>query len=69
VLISVEGGTPLNGDRIAGAVAAFLAELHGGWTKAERLPDGTGLVRAFLPGGRDAGAADGADPETAVALG
>ena len=69
VLISVEGGTPLNGDGTAGAVAAFLAELHGGWTKAERLPDGTGLVRAFLPGGRDAGAADGADPETAVALG
>ena len=69
VLISVEGGTPLNGDPTDGAVAAFLAELHGGWTKAERLPDGTGLVRAFLPGGRDAGAADGADPETAVALG
>ena len=69
VLISVEGGTPLNGDGTAGAVAAFLAELHGGWTKAERLPDGRGLVRAFLPGGRDAGAADGADPETAVALG
>ena len=61
VLISVEGGTPLNGDGTAGAAAAFLAELHGGWTKAERLPDGTGLVRAFLPGGRDAGAADGAE--------
>ena len=69
VLISVEGGTPLNGDGTAGAAAAFLAELHGGWTKAERLPDGTGLVRAFLPGGRTADTADGADPETAAALG
>ncbi|HEY3212161.1 MAG TPA: hypothetical protein VGL16_03010, partial [Actinomycetota bacterium] len=69
VLISVEGGTPLNGDGTAGAAAAFLAELHGGWTKAERLPDGTCLVRAFLPGGRNADTADGADPETAAALG
>jgi uncharacterized protein (DUF3084 family) len=69
VLISVEGGTPLNGDGTAGAAAAFLAELHGGWTKAERLPDGTCLVRAFLPGRGNAGTADGADPETAAALG
>jgi DNA repair exonuclease SbcCD ATPase subunit len=69
VLISVEGGTPLNGDGTAGAAAAFLAELHGGWTRAERLPDGTGVVRAFLPGSRSAGIADGADPETAAALG
>ena len=69
VLISVEGGTPLNGDGTAGAAAAFLAELHGGWAKAERLPDGTCLVRAFLPGGRNADTADGADPETAAALG
>jgi DNA repair exonuclease SbcCD ATPase subunit len=69
VLISVEGGTPLNGDGTAGAAAAFLAELHGGWTKAERLPDGTCLVRAFLPGGRNADTADRDDPETAAALG
>jgi signal transduction histidine kinase len=69
VLISVEGGTPLNGDGTAGAAAAFLAELHGGWTKTELLPDGTCLVRAFLPGGRSADTADGADPETAAALG
>ena len=69
VLITVEGGTPLNGDGTAGAAAAFLAELHGGWTRAERLPDGTGLVRAFLPGTRNAGTANGADPETAAALG
>ena len=69
VLISVEGGTPLNGDGTAGAAAAFLAELHGGWTKAERLPDGTCLVRAFLPGARNADTADGADPETAAAIG
>ena len=69
VLISVEGGTPLNGDGTAGAAAAFLAELHGGWTRAERLPDGTGVVRAFLPSARNAGTADGADPETAAALG
>src|SRR4029453_7703456 len=68
VLISVEGGTPLNGDGTAGAAAAFLAELHGGWTKAERLPNGTGLVRAFLPGGQNTGTADGADPETAAAI-
>jgi chromosome segregation ATPase len=69
VLISVEGGTPLNGDGGAGAAAAFLAELHGGWTKAERLPDGTCLVRAFLPGARNADTTDGADPETAAAIG
>ena len=69
VLISVEGGTPLNGDGTAEAAAAFLARLHGGWTKAERLPDGTGVVRAFLPNGRNAGTAEGADPETAAALG
>jgi chromosome segregation ATPase len=69
VLISVEGGTPLNGDGTAGAAAAFLAELHGGWTKAERLPDGTGVIRAFLPSGRNDDAADGADPETAAAFG
>jgi chromosome segregation ATPase len=69
VLISVEGGTPLNGDGTAEAAAAFLAEIHGGWTRAERLPDGTGVVRAFLPSGLNAGAADGADPETAAALG
>jgi chromosome segregation ATPase len=69
VLISVEGGTPLNGDGTSGAASAFLAELHGGWTKAERLPDGTGVVRAFLPSGRIAGRTDGGDPETAAALG
>ena len=69
MLITVEGGTPLNGDGTAGAAAAFLAELHGGWTRAERLPDGTGVVRAFLPSARNAGTADGADPETAAALG
>ncbi len=69
VLISVEGGTPLNGDGTAEAAAAFLAELHGGWARAERLSDGTGVVRAFLPSGRNAGTADGADPETAAALG
>jgi hypothetical protein len=69
VLISVEGGTPVNGDGTAEAAAAFLAELHGGWARAERLPDGTGVVRAFLPSGRNAGTADGADPETAAALG
>jgi DNA repair exonuclease SbcCD ATPase subunit len=69
VLISVEGGTPVNGNGTAGAAAAFLAELHGGWTKAERLPDGTGVIRAFLPSGRNDDTADGADPETAAALG
>ena len=69
VVISVEGGTPLNGDGTAGTAAAFLAELHGGWTKAERLPDGTCLVRAFLPGARNADTTDGADPETAAAIG
>jgi peptidoglycan hydrolase CwlO-like protein len=69
VLISVEGGTPLNGDGTAGAAAAFLAGLHGGWTKAERLSDGTGVVRAFLPSGPNAGTADGADPEAAALLG
>ena len=69
VLISVEGGAPLNGDGAAGAAAAFLAKLHGGWTKAERLPDGTGVVRAFLPNGRTAGTADETESETAVALG
>jgi hypothetical protein len=67
VLISVEGGTPPKGD--GSAAAAFLAKLHGGWTKAERLPDGTGVVRAFLPNGRTAGTTDEAESETAAALG
>ena len=69
VLISVEGGTPPNGDGSAGAAAAFLAKLHGGWTKAERLPDGTGVIRAFLPNGRTVGTTDEAESETAAALG
>ena len=63
------GRDPPNGDGSAGAAAAFLAKLHGGWTKAERLPDGTGVVRAFLPNGRTAGATDEAESETAAALG
>ena len=69
VLISVEGGTPANGDGTAGAAAGFLAKLHGGWTSAERLPDGNGVVRAFLPTGRASGPTGDTESETATALG
>lgn len=49
ILISVEDGRPATGDQTAGAAATFLAKLHGGWARAESLPDGTGVVRAFIP--------------------
>lgn len=50
VLISVEDGKAVEGDWAAGAAAAFLAKLHGGWARGETLPNGTGVVRAFIPG-------------------
>ena len=64
VLISVEDGRP--GDAAVGPASVFLAELHSGWARGESLPDGTGVVRAFLPGALSAPRPDAATTETAA---
>jgi signal transduction histidine kinase len=68
VLISVEDGKPPEGDEAAGAAATFLAKLHGGWARVETLPDGTGVVRAFIPNVRSVPKQGDAQAEAAAAL-
>jgi light-regulated signal transduction histidine kinase (bacteriophytochrome) len=65
VLISVEDGRPGRRGRRAGRPRSSPS-CTGGWARGESLPDGTGVVRAFLPGAVSAPRPDAATTETAA---